>query len=91
MGVTLILPPQLRNLSGGRAEIDVNADDVASALIAIDKKFPGIEVSVRNELGEPRKHILIYVNDEEIRLLQGMNTPVRDGDRVFIIAALSGG
>jgi len=91
MSVTLILPPQLRNLSGGRAEIDVNAKDVDSALTAIDRKFPGIAVSVRNELGEPRKHIMIYVNDEEIRLQQGMKTAVRDGDRVFIIAALSGG
>jgi molybdopterin synthase sulfur carrier subunit len=91
MSVTLKIPPPLRSLTGGKNEVEVDATDISSALTALDQKHPGIAICVRNEQGEPRKHILIFINNDDIRERQGMQSPLRSGDVVFIMPAVSGG
>lgn len=90
MPISLQLPPALARESGTE-RTTVTGRSVAEALDSLDAQFPGLADRIRTELNEPRKHILIYVNDTEVRELDGLRTALKDGDKLFIVAAVSGG
>jgi sulfur-carrier protein len=90
MSITVQIPPALRTMTKAES-VQVDATSVSGAIEALDKMFPGIAIRVCNELGQARKHILIYVDQEDIRYLQGMATPLRGGETVHILPAVSGG
>jgi molybdopterin converting factor small subunit len=57
----------------------------------MDRQHPGLSDRIRTESDAPRQHVLIYVNDTEVRELDGLKTTLRDGDKLFVVAAVSGG
>ena len=65
--------------------------DIGSLIQAIDQKFPGIAEKVLDGDGNVKRFINVFVNDSEIRTLQGLQTPVSDSDRVSIVPAMAGG
>ena len=69
----------------------MEAADVKTLLDELEEHFGGLKGLVRNELGEVHDHVNIYVNNEGIEALQGLETALRDGDEVSIIPALAGG
>ena len=71
--------------------VQVEAASVKAAIEALDQKVPGIASRICTELGTPRRHVLIYVDQVDIRELNGMETPLRGSEIVHIIAAVSGG
>lgn len=90
MPITLQLPPALVKETGTE-RTTVTGKSVAEALDSLNTQHPGVADRIRTELNEPRRHILIYVNDTEVRELDGLRTALKDGDKLFVVAAVSGG
>ena len=91
MPVTVRIPTQLRNLSGGASEVKVEGDTVAEALAALDAAHPGFGERLHDETGKLRRFVNVFVADEDIRFLDGVKTPLEDGAVVSIVPAVAGG
>jgi molybdopterin converting factor small subunit len=91
MPVTVRIPTQLRNLSGGASEVAVEGDTVAAALAALDAAHPGFGERLHDETGSLRRFVNVFVADEDIRFLDGVKTPLKDGAVVSIVPAVAGG
>lgn len=85
------IPTPLRNLSGGKDEINIAASNVGDLIEKIEAECPGMKDRLCDESGEIRRFINIYVNNEDIRFLDGKQTALSDGDNVSIIPAIAGG
>ncbi len=90
MAVKVRIPTPLQPFTRGREEVDAKPAAVIDLVGDLDKSYPGILERIV-EGGKIRKFINIYVNEEDIRFLQGEQTQVRDGDEVSIIPAIAGG
>jgi molybdopterin synthase sulfur carrier subunit len=88
---TVRIPTQLRNLSGGAAEVDIDGATVADVLKGLEGKFPGFGERLFDDSGELRRFVNVFVADEDIRFLENLDTPVKDGDEVSIVPAIAGG
>ncbi len=91
MAVTVRIPTQLRPLSGGHSEVLVEASTVASTLTALNAAHPGFNDRLFDETGKLRRFVNVFVADEDIRFLDGVDTPVADGATVSIVPAVAGG
>ncbi len=91
MAVTVYIPTTFRRATGNRDRVTVAADDVGSLLDTLEQSYATLRGLVRNEHGEVHHHVNIFVNSEGIDALQGLKTPLQDGDEVTIIPALAGG
>jgi molybdopterin synthase sulfur carrier subunit len=91
MAVTVRIPTQLRELSGGNAEITADGATVADVLKDLEAKHAGFQERLFDDAGELRRFVNVFVADEDIRFLDGVNTPVADGATVSIIPAVAGG
>ncbi len=88
---TVYIPTPFRRATNNRDRVEVRAPDVARLLDELETTYGGFKGLVRNESGEVHHHVNIYVNSEAIEELQGLETPLGDGDEVAIIPALAGG
>ena len=91
MPVTVHVPTPLRKLTGNQAGVDVEAESVGQLFENLNAAHPGIREKLLDEVGQIRRYINIYVNDEDIRFLKGSDTELKDGDSVSIIPAIAGG
>jgi molybdopterin synthase sulfur carrier subunit len=91
MAVTVRIPTQLRALAGGESEVAVEATTVSEALKALDAQHAGFDERLFDEKGELRRFVNVFVADEDIRFLQGVDTALDDGTVVSIIPAVAGG
>jgi molybdopterin synthase sulfur carrier subunit len=91
MAVTVRIPTQLRTLSGGAAEVQIEGSTVAEVLKGLDSAHPGFGERLFDDAGELRRFVNVFVADEDIRFLQGVETAVTDGTVVSIIPAVAGG
>jgi len=89
--VTVRIPTQLRQLAGGASDVAVEGATVAEALKALDAAHPGFAERLYDEGGGLRRFVNVFVADEDIRFLQGLETPVSDGQTVSIVPAVAGG
>ena len=87
----LRIPTQLRTLTGGAGEVTVDGSTVGEALKALDAAHPGFGERLFDEAGTLRRFVNVFVADEDIRFLDGLETPVEDGTTVSIIPAVAGG
>ena len=85
------IPTQLRTLSGGEAEVKVEGGTVGDVLTALDAQHPGFHGRLFGDDGNLRRFINVFVADEDVRFLQGLDTPVGEGQVVSIIPAVAGG
>ena len=88
---TVRIPTPLRKLSGDRDELNISASNVSEMIEELEKECPGIKDRICDENGEVRRFINLYVNNEDIRFLDGKDTKLEDGDSVSIIPAIAGG
>jgi molybdopterin synthase sulfur carrier subunit len=88
---TFRIPGPLRNLSGGKTTVSVSASDLRSAIEELDGRHPGFKARLLDEDGQPRQFVNIYLNDEDIRLGNGLASPLRESDEISIIPAVAGG
>lgn len=91
MSVTVRLPSQLRVLVGGSSELVVEAADVRGAIVAADALHPGLAPRILDEEGKLRRFVNVFVADEDIRFLQGLDTPLSSGETVSVVPAVAGG
>jgi sulfur-carrier protein len=88
---TVHLPAALSGHAAGRRRLQVAGATVGGVLAALDRAHPGVGQRVLDDRGTLRRHVNVYVNGESIRYLDGVETPVGDGDEVWILPAVSGG
>ena len=93
MAVTFHIPGALRDFTGGKAvvEISSSATVVSEALRALCTQYPGIRDRIATEQWEMRQHINVFVGDENIRFTGGLATRIKDGAKISIVPAISGG
>jgi molybdopterin synthase sulfur carrier subunit len=91
MTVTVRIPTQLRELSGGAAEVTLEPGSLKDVLDALDAAHPGFAGRLYDDGGELRRFVNVFVADEDIRFLDGLATPVDDGGVVSIVPAVAGG
>jgi molybdopterin synthase sulfur carrier subunit len=89
--VLVRIPTPLRRLTGGRGEVTAEGRTVQDILDALERQFPGVKERLYDEAGQLRRFVNIYVNDEDIRFAQGLETTVKKGDELSIVPAIAGG
>jgi molybdopterin converting factor small subunit len=91
MAVTVRIPTQLRELSGGASEISTEGATVKDVLDGLDAAHPGFAERLFDEKGDLRRFVNVFVADEDIRFLGGVDTAVEPGQTVSIVPAVAGG
>ena len=90
MAVTVKIPTQLRAATGGEAETEVDGATVGEVLDALYERYDELRERIADD-GGLRRFVNVYVGGEDIRFLDGLDTPVADGDEVTILPAVAGG
>ncbi|MGC2169728.1 MAG: MoaD/ThiS family protein [Acidimicrobiales bacterium] len=91
MSVVVRVPGQLRVLVGGVGEIPVEAATVREAIVAVDLAYPGLAARILDEDGSLRRFVNVFVADEDVRFLDGLDTVVEAGQTVSLVPAVAGG
>jgi sulfur-carrier protein len=91
VSVTVRLPAQLRSLTGGSGEVEVEATTVGGALEALDAAHPGLAERLFDDNGSLRRFVNVFLDDEDVRFLDGLEAPVADGQTVSVVPAVAGG
>ena len=91
MSITVNIPTPLRKLTNNQSEVEVDAGTVGQLVDGLEGAYGGIAEKLLDEGGEIRRYVNIFVNDEDIRFLDGKDTPLNDGDNVSIVPAIAGG
>ena len=87
----LLLPAALRRYAGDQAEVEISGGTLGAALDELAQRNPQLERKLRDERGELRLHVLLFVDGVSVRTGAAMETPVPDGAEVFVAPAVSGG
>jgi molybdopterin synthase sulfur carrier subunit len=91
MTVSVRIPTQLRTLTGGAGEVKVEGSTVGQALQALDAAHTGFAERLFDEDGSLRRFVNVFLADEDVRFLDGLATPVSDGQTLSIVPAVAGG
>lgn len=91
MAVKVRIPTPLRKLTGEAAEVEGSGSNVRQVLDDLESRYPGLKERLCDEAGELRRFVNVYVGEEDIRFLSGLDTQVGDGELVSIIPAVAGG
>ncbi|NOZ27392.1 MAG: MoaD/ThiS family protein [Chloroflexi bacterium] len=89
--VTVYIPTPLRRLTGGQSRVQASGQTVLEIVEDLERQFPGFRDRLLDENGEIKRFLSVYVNEDEIRTLQGKNTPVSESDKISIVPAMAGG
>lgn len=91
MGVKVRIPTQLRSLTSGAGEVVAEGANVREIITDLETKYPGIGARLIDDTGDLRRFVNVFVGQEDIRFLSGLDTPVTTDDEVSIIPAIAGG
>ncbi|MCC7212025.1 MAG: MoaD/ThiS family protein [Candidatus Brocadia sp.] len=91
MAVTVRIPTPLRSLTKGADEVKVDGKNIKDIVESLETNYKGIKERICDNDGQIRRFINFYLNDEDIRFMGNLNTPVKDGDHISIVPAIAGG
>ena len=91
MAIKVRIPTPLQKLTQNQGEVEVVGGNIKEVLANLEKQFPGMKDRLYDEKGGLRRFINFYVNDEDIRFLQGETTALKEGDELSIVPAIAGG
>jgi len=91
MSIAVKVPTILRTYTGGESTVSVTGATVADALSDLDAQYPGIGARVLDDQGNLRRFVNVYINDDDVRFLQNLETPTPEGSSISIIPAVAGG
>ena len=91
MAITVNIPTPLRKLTENKAEVESEAASVGELIDSLENAHAGIKEKLLDESGEIRRYVNIFINDEDIRFLEGKETELKDGDNVSIVPSIAGG
>jgi sulfur-carrier protein len=89
--ITVRLPTVLRPQANGQSTVTVEGSNVGEVVSSLVSAYPGLQSNLLDDAGAVRKFVNIYINDEDIRFLDKLETPVKEGDEVAILPAVAGG
>lgn len=85
------IPSPLRRYTDGQSKVETNGATIQELIDNLEAQHPGVKSRLCDENGQIKRYVNVFVNDEEIRTLQGVETPITDKDEVSIIPAMAGG
>jgi molybdopterin synthase sulfur carrier subunit len=88
---TVRIPTPLRKLTKNQEEVSAQGKTIGEVLADLEKNFPGIKERICEDSGQVRRFVNIFANDEDIRFLQNLETPVKESDEISIVPAIAGG
>jgi molybdopterin synthase sulfur carrier subunit len=91
MSVTVRVPPVFRTMTGGTSQVSVEGSTIAEVLADLETKHPGFEEKLFDEGGSLVRYVNVFVDDDDVRFLQGLDTAVPEGGTVSIMQAVAGG
>lgn len=91
MSITVQIPTALRRLTAGTPRVTCTASNLTELFSVLDQRFPDLKPHLRDESGQTRRFLNIYVNEEDIRFLGGDTYAFRDGDEVLLVPSIAGG
>ena len=91
MTIKVLIPTPLQKFTNDLASIECGGGNVSELIDSLETNFPGIKARLCDEQGVPRRFLNFYVNSEDIRFLEGIQTKLKDGDEVSIVPAVAGG
>lgn len=91
MSITVQIPTALRRLTDGVGKVDCAAANLGELFTVLDQKFPQLKPHLRDEAGEIRRFLNVYVNEEDIRFLGGTGYTFQDGDEILLVPSIAGG
>ena len=91
MSVTIEIPTAFRRFTDGAPKVDCTGATVAAALTELITRFPDLSKHVRDESGQIRQFLNVYLNEEDIRFLGGESCTLKEGDRVLLVPSIAGG
>jgi molybdopterin synthase sulfur carrier subunit len=91
MSITVQIPTALRRLTDGMPRFTCAATNLGELFSVLDQQFPDLKPHLRDEAGEVRRFLNIYVNEEDIRFLGGNTYAFQDGDEILLVPSIAGG
>jgi len=91
MSVTVRIPTPLRKFAGNKIDVEVSGGTIGQLIDNLEIQHPSLKERLVDEMGKIHRFVNFYVNDEDIRFLEGIETPLQDGDNVTIVPAVAGG
>ncbi|MDB9315247.1 MoaD/ThiS family protein [Spirulina sp. CS-785/01] len=91
MAIKVLVPTPLQKFTNNQATIEATGGNVQELIDSLESACPGIKDRICDESGKPRRFLNLYVNSEDIRFLEGVDTQLNDGDEVSIVPAVAGG
>lgn len=91
MSITVQIPTALRRLTAGTPRVTCDASNLTELFSLLDKRFPDLKPHLRDESGQTRRFLNIYVNEEDVRFLGGAAYAFQDGDEVLLVPSIAGG
>jgi molybdopterin converting factor small subunit len=91
MSITVQIPTALRRLTANTPNITCAATNLTELFSVLDQQFPDLKPHLRDEAGQTRRFLNIYVNEEDIRFLGGASYAFQDGDEVLLVPSIAGG
>ena len=88
---TVKIPPVLRASVGGLKEVEADGGNVGEVLRSLAAQHPATESQLFSENGDLNRYVNVYLNDEDVRVLSGLDTPVKESDTLVILPAMAGG
>jgi molybdopterin synthase sulfur carrier subunit len=91
MAVTIEIPTAFRRFTDGTPKVNTGATTVAEALNDLVTRYPALSRHVRDDQGQIRQFLNVYLNEEDIRFLSGESSGLKDGDRLLLVPSIAGG
>lgn len=91
MSVMVRIPMPLRRLTNGQDKVSVEGDTLNAVVMSLEEQFPGIRARLCDDQGQLRGFVNVYVNGEDVRFLDGLDTATSEGDEISVIPAVAGG
>jgi sulfur-carrier protein len=91
MAITVQIPTALRRHTSGVSSVNCAAKDLSELFSVLDEKFPALKPHLRDDKGEIRRFLNVYVNEEDIRFLGGPTYSFQEGDEVLLVPSIAGG
>ncbi len=88
---TVRIPTPLRKLTGGKEEVAADGATIGELIASLESNYPGLKARICGDDGNVKRFVNIFANDEDIRYLDNLETPIKETDEVSIIPAIAGG
>jgi molybdopterin synthase sulfur carrier subunit len=91
MAINVRIPQPLRGLTGNQSVVTAEGTSLSACIDHLDAAFPGVRERVMDETGQLRRFVNVYINGDDVRFIDGLASPLKDGDEVSIVPAVAGG